>query len=181
MRRITISSLTDHEDTPSSRFRVRQLEPFLKVKGIELFDLPRKYSSQRAGLILPNKRIKQSFIKFTYALLQEIGNVLETGNRIRKASSSDYTLISREIIHNFSSFERCIKNQIIFDIDDAVFIDRPQTHRKTVTILNRSPIVFAGNSYLSNWCKQFTENVYEVPTAVDLSKFKEKANSYKFV
>ena len=34
--------------------------------------------------------------------------------------------------------------------------------------------MFAGNTYLSNWCKQFTENVHEVPTAVNLSKFKEK-------
>jgi len=177
--RITIASLTDHEATPSSRFRVRQLEPFLKAKEIELFDLPRKYSSQRAAQIFPNKRIKRSFIKFTYALLQEIGNVMETGNRIRKASSSDYTLISREIIDNFPSFERCIKNKIIFDIDDAVFIGRPQCHRKTVTLLNRSPIVFAGNTYLSNWCKQFTKNVHEVPTAVDLSKFKEKEKKPK--
>ena len=179
MGRITITSLTDHETTPSSRFRVRQLVPFLQAKGIEVFDLPRKYSSQRAAQILPNKRIKRSFIKFTYALLQEIGNVLQTGNRVRKASSSDYTLISREIIDNFSSFERCIKNKIIFDIDDAIFIGRPQGHRKTVTLLNRSPIVFAGNSYLSSWCKQFTENVHEVPTAVDLSKFKEKAKEPK--
>tara|TARA_B100000700_G_scaffold331422_1_gene464020 strand:+ start:19910 stop:20980 length:1071 start_codon:yes stop_codon:yes gene_type:complete len=174
MKSIKITSLTDHLTTPSSRFRVRQLLPHLKKREIEIYDLPRKFSSQMAARFIPSKRISRSLLKITYALLCEVANIIHTASRLIKAQGSDYLLISRELIDNFPSFEKFIRGKIILDIDDAIFINRPQCYRKTLNLLNKSPIVFAGNSYLYSWCKQFTKDVYEVPTAVDTHKFCEK-------
>ena len=179
MKRIKITSLTDHLTTPSSRFRVRQLIPYLKEKEIDVYDLPRRFSSQKAARLFPKKRISKSFIKINYAFVQELANVVQTLFRLLKAQDSDYLLISRELIDNFPSFERFITKNIILDIDDAIFINRPQCHDKTLTLLKKSPIVFAGNSYLYSWCKQFAENVYEIPTPVDVNKFLEKKRKPK--
>ncbi len=169
--RLSIGALTDHVFTPSSRFRVRQLISPLKLKGINLKDFPRKYSTQNLHSYLPHLRIRESLLKMGYASLQEIANFMQSANRLYSASAYDYTLISREILIGYPSFEGLVPKNLIYDIDDAIFLSSPATKNKTRKLVERARVVFAGNQYLGDWCKRYSKNVHILPTAVDTDRF----------
>ena len=73
-KQITIGSLTDHTETPSSRFRVRQLIGKLKNENIIVTDYPRKFSTQNASNFMPNKRVRESLLKIFYSIILQIAN-----------------------------------------------------------------------------------------------------------
>lgn len=174
---LTIGALTDHVFTPSSRFRVRQLISPLKSIGINLVDFPRRYSTQNLHSYLPHLRIRESLLKMGYATLQEIANIAQSASRLYSVDSYDYTMISREILVGYGSFEDLVSKNLIYDIDDAIFLSSSSTERKTIKLVKRAKVVFAGNQYLADWCRGYSENVYILPTAVDTGRFRPKATS----
>lgn len=170
-KRLSIGALTDHSFTPSSRFRIRQLIPTLKSIGIDLVDFPRKYSSQNLHSFLPHLRIRESPLKIGYAAVQEIANLIHSAKRLYAISDFDYSIISREIVVGYPTFESFAPNNIIYDIDDAIFLSGPLATHKTRKLLEVSKVVFAGNNYIAEWCKNYSENVNVLPTAVDTNRF----------
>ena len=169
--RLSIGALTDHFFTPSSRFRVRQLISPLNKKGIDLVDFPRYYSTQNLHSFLPHLRIRDSFLKMGYAALQEIANITQSASRLYSVAEYDYSMISREIVVGYSTFEDLISDNLIYDIDDAIFLSGSAIERKTRKLVERAKIIFAGNQYLADWCNVYSANVYKLPTAVDTERF----------
>jgi glycosyltransferase involved in cell wall biosynthesis len=106
-----------------------------------------------------------------YASLQEITNFIESAIRLYSTTAYDYTLISREILNGYPSFEDLVPKNLIYDIDDAIFLSSPATKNKTRKLVERAKVVFAGNQYLGNWCKSYSKNVHILPTAVDTDRF----------
>ena len=171
-RNITVGALTDHLHTPSSRFRIRQFIDKLKNEDIIITDYPRKYSKYKTSNFLPNKRIRESFLKMFFALIFEIANYWDTFIRLYfKASKYDYIFISREIIDNFFSFEFFIPDNVIFDLDDAIFNNGFFYLYKTKLLVKSSKVVFVPTTYIADWCKQYSNNVHVVPTVVDIDRF----------
>jgi glycosyltransferase involved in cell wall biosynthesis len=167
---INIAALTHHKNTPSSRFRVRNHIPALKKLGFNIVDLQRNWSSENSGLMFPNKRIKNSFIKASLAFGYELLNINQTFSRVLTSRSYDAVLISRELINGYPSFENFIKKPIIYDIDDAVFLNK-YSEIGIVKILKRSDVVIAGNEFLADYCSKYSKNVHIIPTGVDTDKF----------
>jgi glycosyltransferase involved in cell wall biosynthesis len=170
--RISIGALTDHTTTPSSRFRLRQLIAPLKFQGFDITDFPRKYSSQNLSDFLPDRRIRDSILKTGYAVLQEMANIAQTAGRIHAVTKYDYIYISREIIVGYPSFERLVGKDLIYDIDDAIFLFNSANAQKTRTLLEKAKFVIAGNEYLADWCRKYSKNVSVIPTAVDTNRFR---------
>ena len=168
---LTIGALTDHYFTPSSRFRVRQLVLPLQSRRISLIDFPRKYSTQNLHNFRPHLRIRESVLKLGYAAVQEIANFVQTAARLYSVSDFDYTLVSREVLIGYPSFERFISNKLIYDLDDAVFLTSAVNARKTRRLIEAASVVFAGNDYLASWCRNYSPNVHVLPTAVDTNRF----------
>ena len=179
-----ISALTDHEFTPSSRFRVRQLIPSLCCNGINIIDFPRKYSTELTKNILPNKRIRENPIKLLSALRLEALNLAETFTRIRKSQNDfKYSWISRELMIGYPSFECLIKNKYIYDIDDALFLRNNYLKKGIDRLINNANIVFSGNKYLYEYCIQYNANVVIIPTSVDTERFTQilKKDKHDFI
>ena len=165
-----IAALTDHIHTPSSRFRIRSHIPFLSRHNIFVTDLQRKFSTESAGDLFPNRRTRHSPLKLFTSLAFESLNIVDSFSRSLKTNLYDATWISRQLIIGYPSFERLLKKPLFFDIDDAVFLSRtaqPGIH----CLMRNATAIFAGNSFLAEYCSDFNANVYVIPTAVDVSRF----------
>lgn len=70
-----------------------------------------------------------------------------------------------------------VKKKVIFDFDDAVFVN-PKTNqlrdkiylRKLSYIISHSDAVIAGNKYLSEYAQQFNSNVHIISTVINTQK-----------
>ena len=98
LKSYNIASLTDHLNTPSSRFRIRQHIDNLANQNINVTDLPRLYSTQSSGRFFPEIRIRSSILKFMTAGVFELLNIPNTLFRTLKSQSYDAVWISRELI-----------------------------------------------------------------------------------
>jgi glycosyltransferase involved in cell wall biosynthesis len=150
---------------PSARYRIYQFENLMRDRGIE-FEIHPLMTSD----IFWRKSNQLQLRWFDYFTLffRFIGRLI--GVFLRKY---DTILIHRE----FSPFARgffhsilpiLISKPLIYDYDDAVFVQFPISG-----LLQKSQIVLAGNAFLVDYARQFTEsrNIYYLPTVVDLSQY----------
>lgn len=168
---IRVAALTDHHYTPSSRFRIRQLIPAMIANGVAITDMPRKYSTELSGKLVPGLRIRSSTKKMSLALGYEVLNLAHTLSRIIKSRSFDAALVSRELIVGYPTFEVLVNKAFFYDIDDAIFLRCPLRKRGIVNLIKQAKYVFAGNQYLADYCSQFSRNVLIVPTSVNTERF----------
>ncbi len=168
---IRVAALTDHQHTPSSRFRIRQLIPMMMQDGVEVTDYSRKYSTELAGKFFPDVRIRSSPKKMGFALGLEALNVVQTLSRAIKSRNYDAAWVSRELIIGYPTFERFVNDTLLYDIDDAVFLGGIVRKRGVNALIRSSKYVFAGNQYLADYCLQYSRNVIIVPTAVNTERF----------
>jgi glycosyltransferase involved in cell wall biosynthesis len=172
---VKIAAFTDHLYTPSSRFRIRSHIPFLSRHNISVTDLYRKFSTETAGRLFPNRRIRHSPLKLLTSLAFESLNIADTLSRSLKSNHYDASWISRELIIGYPSFEHILKKPLFFDIDDAVFLSRssqPGIH----CLMRNATAIFAGNMFLADYCSNFNSSVYIIPTAVDVDRFAPSIN-----
>ena len=168
---LNVASLTDHENTPSSRFRIRQFSAELHRRGISVTDFPRLYSTESAGRLFPSKKIRSSLPKLVTAGFYELLNLQNSLARVLQTRHYDATWISRELIIGYPSFERLVKRPFFYDIDDAVFLRGTAGSAGVKRLIESSQVVFAGNKYLADFCRQYSSNVLIIPTAVDIRRF----------
>ena len=169
---------------PSQRFRFEQYIPFLKENGVEV---------EIAGFL--NQK--------TWSILYNPGHVLQKGLGLFKGlikrlfipyRKYDAVLIHREaaligppITEWFIAI--VFRKPIIFDFDDSIWLPnyseankfwrwlkQPQ---KTAYIIQKSMLVLAGNTYLSNYAAKYNANIKIIPTTIDTeyhSKSKKNKN-----
>jgi glycosyltransferase involved in cell wall biosynthesis len=182
--RIAVAAITDHANTPSSRFRIRQIIPALIDENIFVTDYPRKFSTQLAGQWYPDARIRSNSKKFILAAEFEALNLGNTLLRTLKSRKYDAAWVSRELVVGYPTFERFLNDTLLYDIDDAVFLGGSVHKRGVNSLIRQAKYVFAGNKYLADYCLQFSRNVLIVPTAVNTDRFFSlpiKNSSEKFV
>ena len=62
-----------------------------------------------------------------------------------------------------------INNKIIFDFDDAIFLNN---ETKLKEIIKISAAVIAGNDFLAEFARKYNSNVFVIPTSVKLDRYK---------
>ncbi|WP_180773218.1 glycosyltransferase [Thermoanaerobacterium thermosaccharolyticum] len=153
-----IAAFTGGINQPSSRYRVRQYIDILKKYNIEIddyFSLNGKYPPEGK-----NKRIIWG-IKTLHERLKQTISV-----NIRKY---DGTLLQREMISTFNTFENFTPRPRILDVDDAIYLHkRGKFIRK---IAENSDVVICGNKNLADVFEKWNNRIYIVPTAVDTRKY----------
>lgn len=182
--KLNIAALTDHLNTPSSRFRVRQYIENISQYGVEVTDFWRRYSTESAGRIFPDKKISKNIPKLLTAAYFELLNLQNSLSRVLLSRNYDAVWISREIVIGYPTFERLLKKPLIYDIDDAIFLGAKKNKLGVRRLIENSAVVFAGNDYLVDYCSQYSSKVLKVPTAVDTYRFvipETKKNNEKFV
>ncbi|MGE0873756.1 MAG: glycosyltransferase family 4 protein [Burkholderiales bacterium] len=169
---MNVAALTDHPNTPSSRFRIRQYIPALAEHGIAVTDHPRAYSSQTAADPSGRRRIRHSIDLLPRALVHEARNVAGRLSDVIAANRYDAIWLSRQLIVGYPSFERFIRKPLVLDIDDAVFLGGALARYQFRSTACRAAAVIAGNEYLADEARKYNRNVHLVPTGVDISRWR---------
>ena len=168
---LRIATLTDFEETPSSRFRMRQYFPHLESRGIYLHDFYRRYSTETAGSINGNIRIRHNFSLIVKAIMHETANIGLRLIDIINANKYDAIWLSRQLIIGYPTFEHLIKKPLIYDIDDAIYLTGKASYLQFKIACKKSSIIIAGNDYLAEEASKYCGNVHVVPTAVDTNRW----------
>lgn len=160
---INVLACTSGKNVPSSRFRVRQHILPLKKEGINVTeDFTRNEKLDNPPQLL-------------WKFLPRLGlNTIESWNKIRIPLRSPVRLLSnffdivwleRFLINGTLSYELKIKKPVVFDMDDAIWLNGGND---TYKIAGHSAMIFAGNNFLAEWCRQYNKNVHVIPTAVNI-------------
>jgi glycosyltransferase involved in cell wall biosynthesis len=176
-KKILFVAIHPRDQAPSHRFRFEQYFSYFESNGFECI-----YSgiiSKEDGRFYYAKgnTIRKIWIGVK-AAFKRLGDVI-------RMNHYDIIFISRRAFlteHMF--FEWCFsksKAKIIFDLDDAVWIDSLSDSNKkfgwlkgksnTANIIKLADMVFAGNAFLASFSTQFNPNVVIIPTSIDTDKF----------
>jgi len=167
--------ITAHRNNraPNQRFRFEQYFAFLEQNGFQCTLAP----------LLINKQEDRKFYQgsFFQKLILSARLLVRRWRDVQRAKKSDVVFIAREAFFLGTTFFenqlRKANTRVIFDFDDAIWIDVISSNnklfswlkdgRKTSKIITMADRVFAGNDYLANYAKQFNNSVAIIPTTID--------------
>ncbi len=159
----------------SSRYRIYQYISIFTKKGIECIISP-FFCDKYIKLLYSNKHIS-SYLLIKY-LIRRIIILLSS----RKY---DLLVIEKELIPYFPPLFEYILHKLkikyILDYDDAIFhnydknnllIIRKLLGKKINRVMSWASYIVTGSAYLTEYAKKYNKNVIEIPTVVDISKYK---------
>lgn len=163
-----------------SRYRIYQFLPALREAGIEC-DVRPFFDARFFKVVYQRGKLAQ---KTWYFLLASLKRLLDTIRLHRY----DAVVVYRETFPiGGALIERIVKAaglQLIYDLDDAVYLRDPQSVNPWVLrmrrpervweIVERSDLVICGSQYLASRCGDRSANIVVVPTSVDLDMYKPK-------
>lgn len=166
-----------YDTSPGQRFRIEQWEPLLRERGVEVTYAPFESEELHRVLYQPGNLARK--------LGLVMGNFARRLSLISSARQYDVCYIFREAaLLGPPVIERLIKRKgipIIFDFDDAIFVSYRSPSNgylsylkfagKTKTICRMSAHIMVGNPYLSEYARQYNQNVTVVPTTIDTDKY----------
>jgi glycosyltransferase involved in cell wall biosynthesis len=152
---LRVCAMTTGINSPSSRFRWRQYEPFLRSAGIE----PHELSTRLGAIPPPGLRVRVPWL---------INNFWDAMRLARHANQYPLRFLQREMISTLSTAELTLKQPLVFDVDDAIFLN--QRFGGVDRIARHASLVVCGNEFLANHFSRFARTTV-LPTAVDTSRF----------
>ena len=167
MKEKSVLFLTSGRRAPSSRFRVLQYLDLLRNDGWTATVapcLPDKFASHHEwpggfladGLLTAAKVASRVWSAF-------------------KAPSHEIVYLERELIPYVcpepEQFVRLFNSSIIFDFDDALYLNYPADDNPIPALLKMSEAVIAGNEILGTWAISHTDRVWVLPTAIDTDRY----------
>jgi glycosyltransferase involved in cell wall biosynthesis len=179
MKKVLFMGLHRPDRSPSQRYRFEQFQPYLEAEGFEFeyFYLIRAQDDQKfygAG----NYFAKISIL---------IRSIFKLWFKSFSASKYDFVFVQREaFMLGTVFFEKRFarKTKMLFDFDDSIWLQNVSEGNKKLSFLKDaaktqkliaiSDMVFAGNSFLADYAKQFNPNTKLVPTVVDSDNYNRK-------
>ncbi len=181
IKKKNILFVTPGKNTPSSIYRVQQFVPYFRNKGYSCII---KHAKPNVYWHFKYEG-KNKILKYLIKLVNEkfrLPFILKLFNRLLLLPYIFYCNIiffQRPIIKDtlsfIENFVHLINKNIIFDFDDAIFLN----NEKTISnIIGDSKEVIVGNKYLANFVYSYkkNENVHIIPTCVDINKIEPKKN-----
>jgi glycosyltransferase involved in cell wall biosynthesis len=168
--------------SPSQRYRFEQYFPFLEMNGYSC-DLSYIIDEEAdVEFYKPGNLIKKALIT--------LGGFRRRMKDIAKAESYHIVFVQREaFMIGPAYFEKKFSRtnaKLVFDFDDSIWLlDTSsanqkwawlKSEKKTSQIIKCSDLIFAGNSYLANYARQYNKNVKLIPTTIDCDLFKRKVD-----
>ncbi len=168
---------------PSQRFRFEQYLEFLEEKGFQISYQP--FWDEKAWLVLyqPGNGLKK-IVGFIKGLAKRTSILFQV-------SKVDFFFIHRECVPLGPPIiewiiAKILKGKIIYDFDDAIWLPNTSEenkvvaylkwHSKVASICKWSYKISCGNSFLSNYARQFNENVVVNPTTIDTVNLHNPSN-----
>jgi len=156
---VNVIAYTQGQHVPSARFRVRQYIPDLAEHGIFL-----KESYTAWGGYPPHAKWARPFWGAA-SLMQRLA-------QLARPADARMTLLQRELFSTLATLERFTRRPRLFDVDDAVWLPRPAA---TQTIARACDGIICGNAFLANRFSRWHKQIYILPTAIDIQRFKPAA------
>ncbi len=165
--------------SPGQRFRFEQYTSFLEENGFECVLSPLLNEKDDKIFYGKGNIIKKILIVFKGWFLRK--------SDLNRAEEFDIVFIFREAFFTGSYFfEKQFKKKktkLVFDFDDAIWIDNVSNSNKafaflkdaskTSQIIKLCDLIFAGNSYLKDYALQFNNNVEIIPTTIDTLEYQK--------
>jgi glycosyltransferase involved in cell wall biosynthesis len=145
--------------------RVKQYIPHLALKGVELTECP-----SRAGVYPPDRG-------FWKRVRWGLWNLAEHVPATARSYDYDVTLLQREMLSTFVTFEPFTKRPRVLDVDDAIWIHRGGGFARRLA--RATDHVICGNRFLADWFSQWNSSVSVLPTAVDTRRFVPATQGHK--
>jgi len=165
---------------PSSRYRVYQLVPFLRARGIECEVAP----------AIDDELYRRIYLDGTARPWNAARTVWRTRSAdLRRLDEFDAVFVQKGVFPGlYPGFERKIaaRKPLVFDLDDAIWLPRQggsalllALHRERAVqeMLRVAAAVTAGNEFLAEYAARFNRNVTLVPSTVDVSRYRQNADS----
>ena len=152
-----IKGFSQGRNVPSSRFRLEDYATPLKKYGITLEILYPFNSSYPP----------ESFYMKPYWLLNEL---IHRKKQIRNIKHNDKVIIQREFISTLPSFELSINSPFIFDVDDAIFLNKKGIAAKMIA--KKAKHLICGNNFLANYFEKYNKNISIIPTGINTKIYK---------
>ena len=105
------------------------------------------------------------------AVVHESANILLRFYESIDSNRYDAVWLSRQLIIGYPSFEFMIRKPLIYDIDDAIFLNGKVSYFQFRKTAERACAVIAGNDFLAEEAEKYNSNVTVVPTAVDTCRW----------
>jgi len=167
MKERSVLFLTSGRKFPSSRFRVLQYVDLLREDGWTATVapcLPDKFASRHdwpGGFVADGLLTAAKVASRLWSAL--------------KAPGHEIVYFERELIPYVcpepEQFVRLLNRSIVFDFDDAVYLNYPAEDNPIPALLKMSEAVIAGNEILGTWAISHTDRVWVLPTAIDTDRY----------
>ena len=152
---------------PSTRFRIRQHLQLFKDKGISADEL--EFKIPKFGFN-PGVISKISdFLHLNPLYIWDGLRLMEQSKLLIRYFQYDLIFLNRVLLPCHYTSERFLKNKLVFDFDDAIWMYEAKGFLHKV--IKNSKVVFAGNNYLAAYALEYNPNVYVIPTPVDTTKY----------
>jgi len=157
MKQQTILFILKNKNEASSRFRVLSYLPYLENDfNYSLFYA--EYNNKKVPKIL--RSVIKRF-RFLNLLFQAKKHDIIFMQRPMSSDKSKSTF--------FESLLKKVNPNIIFDFDDALFV---QNEQKIKSLISLSKACICGNDYLASFAKKYNPHTHIIPTPIDTNKFK---------
>ncbi|HPM29492.1 MAG TPA: glycosyltransferase family 4 protein [Chryseolinea sp.] len=181
MKKILFIAAHRKDRAPNQRFRFEQYFDYLKSQGFQCELSPLISAADDKVFYQPGHYFAKILIGLNAWRKRFVDSM--------KRNDYDIIFIAREAIMTGSTFfENRFRNsraKIVYDFDDSIWIEVVSQNnkalawlkdaQKTSRIIAMADLVFAGNSFLANYAKQFNSKVVIVPTTIDTELYYPKA------
>lgn len=166
-----VAALTTGKNDPSARFRVRQHIAPLGRAGIDVHEyvplidkhagLPSVIGDRLPDTMRPPVDVAWRWGKLAARMPGLIGS-----------RSADLVWLNRELLPGRYTLERLLSAPIALDVDDAVWLARPDGANTMARLGRKAQVVLAGNRYIAEWFAPHARSLHIVPTAIDTDRFR---------
>jgi glycosyltransferase involved in cell wall biosynthesis len=160
---VKVAAFTGGRTVPSARFRVRQYIGRLSALGVEVTELPRRCEKYppRWTLVRP--------MWLAASLAEEMVNCW-------RSRRYDVVLLQREIISKLITFERWMGDNVLLDVDDAIFSFRGGYVARELA--RKAAVIVCGNNYLADRFSEWNSRIRVIPTAVDTDRYLPRSREH---
>ncbi|HEX9723805.1 MAG TPA: glycosyltransferase family 4 protein [Vicinamibacteria bacterium] len=169
---------SEKDVNPGQRFRIEQWEPLLKKRGVELTYAPFSFPALSRVLCQPGYRARKTSL-MAAAFLRQTRSILRSRRFDLVYLFREASLIGPALIESLVAL---LRTPIVFDFDDAIFVPYKSPSNgylsflkffgKTARVCKISRAVMAGNSYLAEYAKRYSDDVTIVPTTIDTDVYR---------
>ena len=163
-------ALAHTADDPATRFRIGQYIPYLERAGwrvsLRTNRPPRPWQSPIRNPVLRGIHQRQGVWR----------RRVNRWRDIRSAAGFDVVFLNRDVLESDIRYERFLlrrNSRLIFDFDDAIFLDGKEAH--ATWVFRRAAWVTAGNADLADFARRFTDRVTILPTVIDTDAYAQAA------